>query len=422
MTDDLPPRPDPWTGLPLPPPAPGPRAAPPARRMPRRPKPPPAGRGPVLVGRSGSARVGTGLFVGGLVVVGAVLGAAGLFERPASVPVSAWVALGLVVVLLAVWGRGTSRDYLAVGADWLSDGTRWVDLYDLVEVRGSIVAAGQASLRFVDGSGRRVERQARQLREDPLMWDLVHLGVRWSRAVHDVRINPLAAQFVGDDPVAGGAYLVARPRLDVERQPRADADTDDLPPRPDPATGRPLPPPAPWTSPDATPRVPRRPQTPPPGRGPLLSGTSGFSPVGLLVVGLVVAAVAGLVGVTVGVGWLLDSATSTVFLGACLVAIVGGIGWLATVTYVGAGADWAADERSWVDLYDLVAVRRAPGRWWTPGLALVDGDGRRVVLPLRELRRDVVVGRYVHLGVRWSEATHHVDVDPGARSLIDDRE
>ncbi|WP_433803008.1 hypothetical protein [Actinomycetospora sp. CA-084318] len=388
--------------------------------MPGRPKPPPPGRGPVLAGRSETTAFGVGLFVGGLVVVAAVLGAAGLFERPASVPVGAWIAVGVVVLLLAAWGRGVSREYLAVGADWLSDGTHWVDLYDLVEVRGMTVAYGQPALRLVDGSGRRVERQLRQLRADPLMWDLIHLGVRWSRSVHDVRITGVATQVVGDDPVAGGAYLVARPRLDVERRPRPDATTDHLPARPDPWTGQPLPPPAPWSAPDAAPRVPRRPQTPPPGRGPLLSGTSGFSLVGLLVVGLVVAALAALVGATLGVGWLLDSTMSTLVLGTCLLVIVGSIAWIATVTYTGVGADWAADERSWVDLHDLVAVRRARGRWWRPGLELVDGDGRQVVVPLRELRRDDLLGRFVHLGIRWSEATARVEVDSGARALIDD--
>ncbi len=196
--------------------------------------------------------------------------------------------------------------------------------------------------------------------------------------------------------------------------------TADLPPRPDPWTCRPLPPPAPWADRDADVHIPRRPQSLPPGRGPLVGGRAGFEARGVaafvLGLGVVIAVVVALVGVDRLAAHPLDTAVY----GTGLVGVAATIGWMATVSYLAGGVDWAADEFSWVDLYDLVAVRVARTRWGVPALQLTDGEGRRVLLRLRHLRAEAMLGRCVHLGIRWSRATNVVEIDDAARALLGD--
>ena len=244
-TADLPPRPDPSTGLPAPPPAPGPRRRPPARRTPTRPEPPPEGRGhPILAGRSGEPRDGAIVLGVGLLGLVVLLDVTAGLDRLASAPAGTWVFVALAVLLLVAWARGVSTAYLAVGADWLASHRTWVDLYDLVEVRCTHAAYGLPLLELRDGSGRRVRRYVSELRADPLVWDLVHLGVRWSRATQEVRVDRAAEAVVGDDPLPAGA-LAQRSRVTVVRVRRDVPQTADLPPRPDPWTCRPVPRPRP---------------------------------------------------------------------------------------------------------------------------------------------------------------------------------
>jgi hypothetical protein len=414
---DLPPRPDPWTGLPVPPPAPGTRKAPPGRRTPSRPRPSPPGRGPVLAGHSGDVRVAVAL-VGGTTLLALLdlLLTAGLHGFDSS-SVAVWVALGFFVLVMAAWARGMVTDYLAVGADWLQSGRAWVDLYDLVRVRGSRGAYGGPVLELHDGSGRQVRRRVGELRADPLMWDLVHLGVRWSRATREVTLDGIAEAAVGDDPLPSGA-VGRRHRVAVERVRREDPRTAELPERPDTSTCRPVPPPVPWTEPDAVVRIPRWPQSLPPGRGTLVGGWSGFHPRGVAAFAAVLV-VGTLVAVAVaGVDTLAAHPLGTAFCAACGVLAVVCVAWLATASYVAVGADWAADELGWVDLYDLVTVRVARARWGTPALQLTDGEGRRVLLLLSRLRTDLLAGRYVDLGIRWSRATNVVELDDAALDLL----
>jgi hypothetical protein len=312
-----------------------------------------------------------------------------------------------------------STEYLAVGPDWLASRRSWVDLYDLVQVTGSTGAYSMPVLVLRDGSGRRVRRPVSELRADPLMWDLIHLGVRWSRATREVRVNRMAEAVVGDDPLPSGA-VAKRFRVAVTRVRRDAPATAELPPRPDPWTCLPLPPPAPWTTADADVHIPRWPQSLPPGRGPLVGGRAGVEARGVaaFVLGLVVVI---LVVVTlVGADRLAAHPLDTTVYGTGLVLLVAMIAWMATVSYFAGGVDWAADEFSWVDVYDLVDVRVARTRWGVPALQLTDGEGRRVLLRLRHLRAEAMLGRYVHLGIRWSRATNVVEIDDAARVLLGD--
>ena len=194
--------------------------------------------------------------------------------------------------------------------------------------------------------------------------------------------------------------------------------TAELPLRPDPWTCRPLPPPAPWTEPDAGVRIPRWPQSSPPGRGPLVGGRSGVDVRGLAAFGVALVLVVLLVVALAGADRLVAHPLDTAVYGVGLVGLIGAVAWIATASYLAAGADWAADEFSWVALYDLVAVRVARTRWGVPALQLTDGEGRRVLLPLRHLRSDAPFGRYVYLGIRWSRSTNVVEIDDAALALL----
>jgi hypothetical protein len=385
--------------------------------MPTRPKPPPPGRGPVLAGKSGEGREGVVLIVGGsvaiLVLVQLVVG----LDRLGSMSPALWGGLAFLVLVLVFWARSITMVYLAVGADWLQWGRSWVDLYDLAEVKGARGAYETPMLRFRDGSGRRLSAYVHELRADPLMWDLIHLGVRWSRATREVAVNAAAEAVVGDDPLPSRA-LGRRKRVVVVRVRRDDPHTAELPPRPDPWTCLPAPPAAPWTDVDAVVRVPTWPQSLPPGRGPLIGGRSGVDVRGLAAFGIGLAVVILVIVTLVGVDLIAAHPVATTVYGIGAVGVVGALGWIATASYVAVGADWAADEFSWVDLYDLVAVRVARTRWGVPALSLTDGEGRRVLVPLRSLCADALSGRYVHLGVRWSRATNVVEVDERALALL----
>ena len=166
-TADLPPRPDPGTGLPVPPPAPGPRRRAPTRRMPSRPQPSPAGRGPVLAGRSGSRRDAAVVLVGGLVVLLVLEDLCFGLERPDSVPPALRGVAAFVVLVLVWWAHSIAANHVAVGADWVQSGRGWLDLYDLGEVRGSAGAYGLGMLRFRDAAGRRLDCYVYELRADP---------------------------------------------------------------------------------------------------------------------------------------------------------------------------------------------------------------------------------------------------------------
>jgi hypothetical protein len=173
------------------------------------------------------------VFVGGLVALLVFEELVVGLDRLGSAPPALW-GVGAALVLLLGWvARAVSTEYLAVGPDWLASRRSWVDLYDLVQVTGSTGAYSMPVLVLRDGSGRRVRRPVSELRADPLMWDLIHLGVRWSRATREVRVNRMAEAVVGDDPLPSGA-VAKRFRVAVTRVRRDAPATAELPPRPDP--------------------------------------------------------------------------------------------------------------------------------------------------------------------------------------------
>ncbi|MEJ2866352.1 hypothetical protein WCD74_01160 [Actinomycetospora sp. OC33-EN08] len=363
--------------------------------MPARPVEPPPGRGPVLAGESGS--VGAAVLVVGGIALAVVLFWMYSFGEAALVPSTprGWVFLALMVALFMAWFVASVRSRVAVGADWLMVGRQWVDLYDLTAVRTARRGLGLPVLRLEDGSGRRVAVPVATLRADPLRWDLVHLGVRWSEVTNEVRFSVLGETWLGPDPLPEGATRTRRRRRPVSVVRRAQPDHSGLPPRPDPF------------DPVLGAELPRRPQSPPTGMGPVLSGRSGRFWPGVVVPLVLVGAVV----VVLEPGW--PGTVSGWLVLAIAVVSFGGLLLLATQTYLAAGAGWLADERAWVDLEDLAEVVVVRSR-----LRLTDASGRRVFVPVRRLRDLPVALELVRVGLAWSRGANVVVVDERAERIL----
>lgn len=181
--DELPPRPDPETGEPRPPEAPAFRSIRPRDKRPssndstdaeqsRRPTPP-EGEGPALTWEASNPleqlRVGAIGFV--LITLGVcVLQTFDLTWMSFALP---WLIILVGSVLVGLRARDKP---IAVGAEWLRVGRRWVRLYELAEIN-TTRRKSHLLLLLTDRRGRRLGVNAEQLREHPPMYDLVYNGM-----------------------------------------------------------------------------------------------------------------------------------------------------------------------------------------------------------------------------------------------------
>lgn len=184
----LPPRPDPWTGEPRPPRAPGffkgdkpPKDQDSERDRSERRKPaPPEGLGPVLEWYRHSQRYAIGMGVAAFVVIGILVG----FRQGLDY---SWLGIWWMWVILAVAGLGMYGIFRqvdpAVGADWLKVGGTWVLLYELTDIK--VRHRGMSMhLDLKDSGERKVQVRVDELQEDRDLWDLVYNGL-----LHSVLIN-----------------------------------------------------------------------------------------------------------------------------------------------------------------------------------------------------------------------------------------
>lgn len=198
---ELPPRPDPHTGEPRPPRAPGftmeekpPKDADAGRERNERRRPsPPAGEGPVLEWYRHSQRRAVRIAVFGFVFF--VLGMTAIegfsFSWARAWPV--WVVL--VLGALGVYSSLRSVD-AAVGAEWLKVGRRWVRLYELTEVKAK--HRGNAiHLDMKDRAGRENWIKLDDLQEDRDLWDLVYNGILHSVVLNGAKTNDTLHWAVG---------------------------------------------------------------------------------------------------------------------------------------------------------------------------------------------------------------------------------
>lgn len=193
VPEQLPPRPDRWTGHPRPPRAPGffkgekpPKDQDSERDRSQRRKPaPPEGQGPVLEWYRHSQRYAIGMGVAAFVVIGILIGfRQGLDYSWLSIP---WMWLFLAVAGLGMYGIFRQVDP-AAGADWLKVGRMWVLLYELTDIK--VRHRGMSMhLDLKDSGNRSLQVRVDELQEDRDLWDLVYNGLLHSTVVNGAKTN-----------------------------------------------------------------------------------------------------------------------------------------------------------------------------------------------------------------------------------------
>jgi hypothetical protein len=174
---ELPPRPDPSTGLPRPPAAPldnswGSSHRRPTDRTAQAPDPPP-GQGPALEWIQKTWKTFRQASITCLVLLVAVL----TLKDWGIGWVTVWWLWFLVIVLsglagLAIW----SSDAMEAGASWFRHGKSWVKTYELTEIKLE-KAWGADNLELRDAEDRVISIKITDIQDNPDLWNLVYNGI-----------------------------------------------------------------------------------------------------------------------------------------------------------------------------------------------------------------------------------------------------
>lgn len=187
--DELPPRPDPSTGHPRPPQAPGflhyEMKDYREQDLAFKPSPPP-GQGPVLAWRqdSHSGSLKFAISMSGLIIVLFCFsrGTAWITDSR-SVPL--WILFGGSVVWIYFLSR---RARFSAGAEWVAKRGHWVRLYELTTIRCHGYPWG-AGMFLKDAAGRKVRLRFVDLSGDRLLWDLTYNGILHSVIAGGAKTN-----------------------------------------------------------------------------------------------------------------------------------------------------------------------------------------------------------------------------------------
>jgi len=177
--DDLPPRPNPSTGLPRPPRAPGfigldiPAEDSVIREQDQALAPdPPPGQTPVLVWYRDSRRgsvIGTLAF--GLALAGIVTLTRGTRWMTYW---QVWASIAICLLVVYSFARASC---FSAGADWVARGKKWVRVYELKKVTCHSYPYYGAGLCMRDSGGRKLRYRFVDLSSDRLLWDLAYNGI-----------------------------------------------------------------------------------------------------------------------------------------------------------------------------------------------------------------------------------------------------
>jgi hypothetical protein len=190
----LPPVPDPATGLPRPPHAPGHASARPAKADRRRVSDPakapdsPLGQGPVLAWYATTRRYAVQLGVGAFLAAFLLLWLREGFRVSWMRYWEAWAGLVVIGFLVALTQLRGSERCCAAGVEWLSGPKGWVRIYELAKVT-SLLSLGGPSISMQDKAGRRLSMPLATLQEDRVLWDLVYNGILHSVIAGNAETN-----------------------------------------------------------------------------------------------------------------------------------------------------------------------------------------------------------------------------------------
>lgn len=188
----LPPKPDPVSGLPRPPHAPG-RGGKATRKgsldrdhaLIQAPAPP-QDQGPVLAWYRGSRSYAVQIGVLGFLVTGFLLSVRDGFQFHWVKYWWAWLILVLAGFLIGLAQRKGSE--CSAGVEWVRGRKAWVRTYELTKVKLS-VGVGNFHLSMRDRDGRSMSLAVSALQEDQLVWDLVYNGVLHSVIANGAETN-----------------------------------------------------------------------------------------------------------------------------------------------------------------------------------------------------------------------------------------
>ncbi|HEX5402336.1 MAG TPA: hypothetical protein VFX16_08550 [Pseudonocardiaceae bacterium] len=189
----LPPVPDPETGEPRPPRAPGRASAKPARfdrsrvSDPELAPVPPAGQGPVLAWYRTTRRYAVQVGAGGALAVAVLLWLRAGFHVFWITYWWVWLSIAVIGVLVG-YTQLRGHDQCAAGVEWLSGRRSWVRTYELVKVK-SLLAIGTPLISMEDSGGRRLSVPLTALQSDRLLWDLVYNGILHSVIAGNAETN-----------------------------------------------------------------------------------------------------------------------------------------------------------------------------------------------------------------------------------------
>lgn len=219
---DVPSKPDPTTGLPVPPRAPGVSSSGERDRgretNPDRAPAPPDGQGPVLAWYKPSQR-GSVAFAAGVTVV-IVVGLT-LAQGFSMAWMSFWSAWAIILATGALAYGAHRRIEVSAGAQWLQRRPdQWVRTYELTRIVGR-QRLTSISVQLTDRDERRVTISSRDLQADRRIWDYAYNGIVHSVIVGRAHTNgllhsaldiprPNSTPALGTDNAhpAGSSYLV----------------------------------------------------------------------------------------------------------------------------------------------------------------------------------------------------------------------
>jgi hypothetical protein len=101
-----------------------------------------------------------------------------------------WVWVVVLGGMLLIY-KILRADRLGAGSDWVSNGRKWVRIYELTEVNAQASGSG-VFLRMRDSGGRYLELKfITVVGSDRLLWDLTYNGILYSVIAGGAKTNPL---------------------------------------------------------------------------------------------------------------------------------------------------------------------------------------------------------------------------------------